>query len=523
MITKIFFKLAGTAFGLCVGLLLLLLFSLPSPARAADKTLILLPLVFYADESKAYLRQGLKTMLTSRLSGEGLELIRDQAFTPFLSETEKQGISSQKRAEELARQVEAHYAVFGSITSVGTGFSLDLAILDLTQDEPELTRVSEAVSEDQLIAKLDDVAYDFRAIIAGTDIRKQKVPVAVREEERAKGFLLKASGESYTFKPTGRFSLKVSVMALDTGDLNGDGTTELVVLDRETLMVYNRKEQSLQLKDSLKTSMGEDFLRVSVGDIDRNGKAEIYLVGYQGSRASSAVYEWTGKFKRIDRRPGHLHVAKHQGGSRSLLLFQESNLNHFFAGEIWVMDYQGGKLTKKDPIPGLKGAQLYTLTLFDLGRDGKTEFLGLGQPGLDEGAFIHVWDLQGNLLWQGVEKVGRTNNAIRWGKAYPGEQPPRISFNARLVITDVDEDGKKEVLAATNTPMVKHMDFKVYVKGNITVYRIDGTSLIEAYKTKNIGYCITDMQTEGQTLYLAAQKGKIAKFGKRRGRIMWFE
>ena len=48
--------------------LLALLLFIPLPVRAANKTLVILPLTIYADKSKSYLSEGVKSILVSRLS-----------------------------------------------------------------------------------------------------------------------------------------------------------------------------------------------------------------------------------------------------------------------------------------------------------------------------------------------------------------------------------------------------------------------------------------------------------------------
>jgi hypothetical protein len=92
------------------------------------------------------------------------------------------------------------------------------------------------------------------------------------------------------------------------------------------------------------------------------------------------------------------------------------------------------------------------------------------------------------------------------------------------LITDIAGDGTKEILAIENIPLIKHLlNFKVFTKSNLIAYRIEGTELFPAWATGDIDYCLTDMQTEGQSLFLAAQKGKISNIGKGSGLIMWFE
>jgi TolB-like protein len=500
-----------------------LFLGLDGRSLAAGKRIVLLPLRFYVDESKSYLRQGIKSMLLSRLSGPDLEVVSDDALGSFLTENDRQGITSAKRAEELARQLKAEYAVYGSVTSAGTGYSLDLTVMDLSKGEVRFQRISEAVTEDQLIPKLSDIVYDIRAIIAGVDIRKPAA--APVPEETGRGLFFRPSGESGVLKPSGGFSLRVAVMSMDTGDLEGDGQKELVVLTRQSLMVYKRRQRTYELKGTLEAAYGEEFLKVSVADIDRNGKAEIYLVSSYGKTAQTSVWEWSGKFKKlVDRQRGNYYAVKEQGSGRDALLFQDSGFDQIFMGTLWFASYQNGVLTKKEAIPGLGDAQLYTLTLYDVDKDGTLEFIGLGRPDLYEESPICIWDEKGNVLFQSSQKVGGTNNAIRSGPPVrPDEQPPRVSFNSRVVVADVEKNGKKDLLAVSNIPITKYLDFWLYEKGSLIAYEIQSRSLTELYKSRNIPYCITDMQVDGQTIFLACSKGDIFKFGEGSGRIMWFE
>ncbi len=77
--------------GFLFALLPIVALLLSQPSTAADKSLVLLPLVIYSDQPKDYLRPGLNSMFVSRLSGEGLQLIGDEKLSPLLSEKEKAG------------------------------------------------------------------------------------------------------------------------------------------------------------------------------------------------------------------------------------------------------------------------------------------------------------------------------------------------------------------------------------------------------------------------------------------------
>jgi len=505
-----------------VGFIAVVLFLSSFHVLAANKTVALLPLKLYADPGKAYLGQGIKTMLASRLSGEGLEIITGDSI---LSETDKRGVTSEQRAEEIAGLLKANYAVFGSVTSVGTGYSLDLSFMDLTKERPVVTKVSEAVTEDQLIPKLSDIVYDFRALAAGVDIRKQMAAAGPEPEDEKKGLFLKKTAESSSFRPTGRASIKAAVMSLDVEDLDGDGQPEILAMTRETLMVYGRKEKGLALKETLRADRSEELIRVSVGDVDGNGRPEIYLVGFYGKRAQTTVWEWPGKFTRkLNRQPGHFHVLRNQGGGQPTLLFQDSGIDEFFMGKIWEMGYgQAGKLARRDPLPGMKGAQFYTLTLFDYDRNGKSEYIGLGQPHLDHSAPLEVWAMDGTPVAKFDEKLGGTNNYIRSGETKPDAQPPPNMVNSKIVVMDVDNDGKKEILVIVNNPLIGWLDFVIYYDGHVVALKTEGGGLVQAYKSGKIKYCLTDMQVYGETLYVAGAEAEITNLVEGAGRIMWYE
>ena len=539
--------------------LLSLIVSLPVPAYASTKSLVLFPLAIYADQSKAYLGQGIKRMLISRISDRDIEIIPDEKYILLLGKKEKEGIVAKERAEELARVLKADYAIFGSITTIGGGYSLDLSLLEVEKDGSKLTRISKAVDEDQLIPQLSDVAYQLRARIQGKEIlyakqtagkpakntagkpgRKVAEKAAVLPKPRTtkgifsqiesdkqgpkdieKGLLFKPTREYQGFKPTGKISVGMSVMAFDMGDLDGKAGVELLVLGRKKLLLYARQGASFVLKDTLKAGFGEDFLKVSAGDIDNDGMAEIYLVSRYGIRARSTVLQWDGKFKRLNRRTGHMQAVKDPVSGKALLLFKNSKVDEFFSGRIYIMNYEKEeKFTKREQLPELKEVQFYTLALFDTDKDGDPEWIGLGEE-----SRLYVWDKQGDILWRGDKHLGGTNNAIALGEAEPGEPPPRIAFNTRLLITDIDGDGKREILTIKNIPLVEHLlHFKVYTKSFLIVYRIEeGQRLSPAWTTGDIDWCLTDMQAQGQTLFLAAQKGKVSNIGKGSSRIMWFE
>jgi hypothetical protein len=87
----------------------------------------------------------------------------------------------------------------------------------------------------------------------------------------------------------------------------------------------------------------------------------------------------------------------------------------------------------------------------------------------------------------------------------------------------VDGDGKKEILVIANNPLVGKLDFVIYYDGSIIALKTEGSSLVQAYKSGKIRYCLTDMQVYGETLYISAAEAEITNLEEGAGRILWYE
>lgn len=483
------------------------------------KNAVLLPLAMYADPSKTYLGQGIRTMLLSRLSGEGIEIITSQKLEPLLTEQDKNGVTTPARAEELARALQTQYVIFGSFTALGAGYSFDLSILDLSQDPTKLTHISEPATEDQFIPRLSEIAYQFRSVIEGREIGPPSQTTA--EEGNDDGIFVSNINKSRTLKPTGNLPLKKDVISFSMADLDKDGQTEWLVLTRRNLFIYTHKNDTLILKYDLKTVIGESFLKLSVGDLNNDNKPELFLVSLYGRSARTTIFAWNESFKKIAQMDGHLRALKVPDQDNFLFLFQNSEFNRFYSGKIYFMKPDpNGKLVKGDEIKLPKEARFYTLSLIDLQHDGKPALMGLGKNSRP-----YIWDMNGEDIWNGDETLGGTNNAVALKQAstYKDEEI-RFEIESPMIITDVDHDGKKELLAIKNISIVEILrDFKQYSTSQLVAYKIEGTGLNQAWVSREIPYCIMDMAIDGKTLYMAVAKSKMTDLSAGSSRIMWFE
>ncbi len=526
----------------------LLLLAFVFPAHGAEKTLVILPFAFYGDQPKPYIYKGLKSMFASRLSGEGISMVSDDTLFSLLNENEKKGITGGKTAARIAGRAGADYAIFGSITSFGTGYSIDLSIINAAKGLTSQKRVTNAVDrEGGLVTAAAEAAHRFKAIIEGKPYFPPGAPAyeSDREEKetirevmgfkkknvyrasrrRSSGSLVKdyfiKTSNRPSFIPSGTFKVKMNILGIDIGDLNGDGEEEFVVISDDTLFIYKKKGTSFSLLDKINSAISEAFIHVSVGDADHNGKAEIYAVALYGNRGRTTVYEWNGKFNKVHRQYGHMNIAGKSESIRPTLLFQQSRISHPFYGGIYRMEYDNqGKPVKTDLLPGLKNAQFYSLTISDLDGDGAMEYICLGKE-----SKLQVLNGNDGLIWKSSREIGGTNNAftIHELTSESGDET-RIEINTGVIVMDIDRDGKNEVIAAENIPMIANLAyFKAYTQSRLLAYSMEGTKLVPRWESGTSEHCITGMVKSDKTLYIAAQKFILNNFAKGSGSIMWLE
>ncbi|MBW2009870.1 MAG: VCBS repeat-containing protein [Deltaproteobacteria bacterium] len=82
---------------------------------------------------------------------------------------------------------------------------------------------------------------------------------------------------------------------MDAGDVDGDGRNEVVILEKDAVHVYKWKAGRFAPFRTLKGGWAPNYVYLSVADVDRNGRAEIYVTNLTASHVSSLAYEWQGR------------------------------------------------------------------------------------------------------------------------------------------------------------------------------------------------------------------------------------
>ncbi len=88
---------------------------------------LILPYIIHAQEQHAYLQAEIPSVIKKRLEEEGAQVIISHVETADVKKAVAGGL---KRLRELGVQNGAGYVVWGSLTRIGTQFSLDTKLLE---------------------------------------------------------------------------------------------------------------------------------------------------------------------------------------------------------------------------------------------------------------------------------------------------------------------------------------------------------------------------------------------------------
>jgi len=175
------------------------------------------------------------------------------------------------------------------------------------------------------------------------------------------------------------------------------------------VIVYSYKNKNLKQALTFRAdNENHKFLGVDVGDINRNGRDEIFVTDQLGDSLTSFVLEARPGKKRLERiwRDVNLFFRIiHPFGKKPTLLAQSPGVNTPFHGPIKKMVFSKGRYVTRSnlKLPSIYGMNfiLYGLTSVDINGDGKDEIVML-----DKNYRLRVYSASGRVLVQSNEYYG---------------------------------------------------------------------------------------------------------------------
>lgn len=144
----------------------------------APSRIVIVPFKINAAEDLTYLKEGLRDMLTSRLTWEGKMTVVDKYRTQEALK-EISGTIDEKSARSIGKKLEAHYVLFGSLTVIGENISIDGTMVDIQNQTPPVTIYNQSKGMDTVMPTINEFVTEINQKIFGreVDTNKESTPL----------------------------------------------------------------------------------------------------------------------------------------------------------------------------------------------------------------------------------------------------------------------------------------------------------------------------------------------------------
>lgn len=483
-------------------------------AATAAESVAIFPFEVHAPEDLSYLRNGIRDMLASRLATGAGVTIASKAKVDALFDTNSAAIQPDK-LQSLAEQLNANYVVTGSYTSLGSGASIDAKVysagLRTSQDF-----FATAPGQADVIMAINNLAWDIGEKIFGKAKPAQAVnghqpavvsqvqqPVVVYQTAHPERAYLGNTGPGSPFiKPggiTGAFgftksqNFKMSMQAMDVGDVDGDGVDDVVIADRQNVKVYRVKEGVFGLIGEVSIAPHYKIHYLSLADLNKNGKAEIYVSSNENTTPNSFAIEWQGAQFDYLFKDSRMYIrAMEIAGEGLVLVGQSGAMDSPFEPGIYQLENSDGRPRKTVKIQVPDAINIFDFVMMDLEADGRTEVVSISQSD-----YLKVMNQGGKQTWSSADYYGGTTRFVGEAEMEKSAgQVKRYYIPSRIVVTDLNNDQKMDVVVNKNLSSASRIfqNLKSYPNGEIHGLAWNGIALAELWRTSQIDGYIADYQ-----------------------------
>jgi len=504
-------------------LAVVLLLSGSNTAFSADKIskILILPFNIHSEKDLTFLQKGIGEMLSTRLSFENKVMIVGKGEAEIVP-----GKTDEKIALAAGEKTGADYVLFGSLTVFGESISTDAKFYDV-QKKSQLVVINEfGSSQGDVIyhinvfaARINETVFGRKTISAqappkqstqqpssggqGTDSRKNPEEMWSKESGMKMSYdeAFSGSGEpAAVLWKSKKFETKLIGIAL--GDVDGDGKIETVFADDHNIFIYRQTAGKFEKVKEITGKSYEFYKGIDVADINGNKKDEIFVTAISdGGRVISFVLEWDGKdFKKIaDNEDWHYRALDIPARGGKVLFGQKGGNASIFSGNVhelkWVHGYYVS--TNKEILP--RGLNVYGFSYGDILNSGQEMTLGF-----NANEYLSLFNANGGEEWTSSDPYGGSNSyleppaEIEAAKKIRSDPDPRtqnrLYLPQRILITDLDKDGKKDVLVVKNIDTTGGVfsRIRLFKSGYFESLSWDNVGLSPKWRTRNFSGYISD-------------------------------
>jgi TolB-like protein len=500
--------------------LLLFLLLLPPAAFAAAKSkknearqskIVFLPFAVTTQPPQEHLRSGLTNILATRLSSRtGLTAVHGAEKTEGLEKLLQEG--NRQEAKKILTAMQGDYLLIGSLEQQENGYEILIHVFGSGKKPPaSFTRRLAAL--DKALPALDDLSGEIADKVFSRKLPGEEIAGAEKQEgvtgfqtahpDRAYRDSLsiseaetgKTAAEGQAFHALNTQSsgeLDAAFLAMDAGDLDGDGQEELILLEQGRAVIYRLDGSFRQIAElPLPGHLG--LHTVHLADLDSRKGLEIYISASSGGNPASLVLRWDGSFHVLDDYVPYYLRPDTDSAGQPVLLGQAAD------GSIFRLTVSpSGKAAQAEQVAVPEGFGLYDFLRADLDQDGRREFIGLTEDNK-----LLILDQGGKPLWKsedvygaGRDLLGTLTSRRQADIDSPSGERKRKYLHTRIIAQDMTGDGRPEIVVSRNRVMnVKFFNNLRYFDGSsIAALRWDGTKMNQLWETRQVSGYTVDLQ-----------------------------
>jgi TolB-like protein len=490
-------RLFAAFFGCLAGCFMLA--AIVPAVSAAPKTVAVLPFTMNSPQDLTFLRNGLFSMLSSRLSDPGKVDVLDRA-TVDDALTGRQGDLTQDAARNIGERLGADYVLFGSLTHFGESVSLDAAMVDITGDKPALTFFEQSNNMGDVIPLVNTFAGDINQKVFNRSIANDLYVQPVDQGPQAPGGFQSTGGQggfvNLQQSRGGGFAthltLDMVINAMAVGDLNKDGTLQVVAATDNTLMIHQMSDNHLVLEKQLEFSSNLRIVALDIADINGNGYPEIFVtsltVQQDGLRSFVVEYNGSDYVTITDNQHYYYRVIDAPDGAQTLM--GQRTGKDPFDGPVYIMQAEGSSYARQKEVRLPRNTSVLALAKGPVTAESTEQYVMINRFGR-----LVVTDDGGSEQWESTEKYGGTAHVWLLPKNDPdASYRDRVYIHPRIQFVDVTDDEAPEILTVQNNTFGGDAlgRYKRFKNGTIQVMAWNGIALAPLFKTHELQGWISD-------------------------------
>jgi hypothetical protein len=504
----------------CLFIALFLLSPIPAPAQENARRVLILPLTIHSEKDLTFLNKGIMDMMASRISQSGT-VIRKTNLDPG------------QDAVQMGRDLNADYVVTGSLTLFGNSASTDATLTAVDSGEAALQFSQFGQSSGDVLMHINQFAAQVSQFLTPLSAAPPRIaepiaaapavmvpqvaapvqpaqpqPLSVAAAPQAPATPVPAAAPLVAAPAKTDEALwtstpfKGTISALATGDVDGNGSPDIVFAHENQIVVVHRDSEHLDRIAAFDAGKRHTIVSVDAGDINGNETAEVFVTRLDAhSKLDSVVLEWNGSgltpiasdqswYFRVadDPEKGLILMGQRRGTPSANDTGGLYTYSHFLPGVFelaWTgKNYQSGRrFTIPDDV------NIYRFGRGNVFNDGKTRAIAYSAD--DK---LRLYDPAGSPQWAGEETLGGNPLFLEATSATDARTKDRTYLSQRLIVADLDGDGKVEVATVHNRDAAKGFveRFRKYTRGRVVALGWNRVNMKELWKGEEISGYISD-------------------------------